>query len=445
MPFELKTIRHETAFREHLLSQPGAQGLSAQQRQERGQDAHGQLLKMQTHLKGKTGWLRITDWANNAKDPDSTMNLKRRGWFKNWAFSKGTHLDKTDVKLTNNLLLARMQEAYQDKLPPAEFKKIMTDVESYLGKTMDKKGEARYVQSMGSRHLVRFIDRFEHSVKSTALEKHQAHLDDIRASDANRPPPKEALLSLHPHTTTFGKVQLPQSMVFRGGAEGRANLSNQLQADLQTCTLDKESKSYAPLATDLVSDPRAKQFMMDVSRSDISYDGQSIGKDGEQGLRRLRDALGETFAGSENKANNALRDFSHLLNQQGVLGAYAVACQHNQNGFAPWFTNADGGLTFDVRAEDAPVSSFLITATSQAGHNQPAILYQGKPVGLMAGEGQPLPFRDSTVVQLRYTPSEEANQPGTVEYLDMRSHFSLNEPPATLDGALQRMGERKTT
>lgn len=427
MPFELKTIRHETAFREQLLSQPGAQGLSAQQRQERGQDAHGQLLKMQTHLNGKTGWLRITDWASNAKDPDSTMNLKRRGWFKNWAFSKGAAQDKSDVKLTNNFLLIRMQEAYQDKLPPAEFKKIMADVEAYLGKTTDKKGEARYAQSMGSRHLVRFIDRFEHSVKSTAREKHQAHLDEIHAPDASKPPPSEALFSMDPQTTTVNKNQLPQSLGFRAGAEGRSNLSNEIQADLQT--FDK-GMSYAPLAKDLVSDPRAKQFLMDVARIDISYGGQSIGSKGEQGLLRLRDALSETFAGSENKIGNALRDLTHLLNQQGVVGAYAVACMHRKEGLAPWFTNADGIQTIDVLPEGEPASSVVINATVQAGHEKPSMMYQGKPVGLMDADGQPLPFEDKTVLQIRYTPSEEVNQPGTVEYLDIRSYFSLSEPPS---------------
>ncbi len=273
------------------------------------------------------------------------------------------------------------------------------------------------------------------------IDQHEARMADYRRAIGTPPPQGEALLSVHPRSIQVPGGRLPESMAFRAGASEREKLSATLQSDLEKAD---QGHQFAPLAEDGVSDPRAKQFMIDVSRMDISYGGRFLGKQGPAGLQTLRDGLQQTFGGSTTQAQNALRDLPHLLNQQGAIGAYAVASMQGNQGGAPWFTNADGVQSINVQPEGDPANSLLISAECEAGHTSPSMMYNKSGLGLMDEQGQPLSFKDKTSLQLRYTPSDQAGQPGKIEYLDVHSTFSLNLLEAQRDAAIAKYKQAVT-
>jgi serine/threonine protein kinase len=143
------TLARHGAFRS---AQP--QELSHQE----SNDARDQLLTMRDHLKGKTGRITCKSLKKSGINDNEALTFKRRGLFNLWRGGVWSTQQKTQ---TNAYIKTTLENAYKHRLPEQQFNALQQELTTYLSKNH---------AGIGSRHFVKFIERFEQAIDRAPLD-----------------------------------------------------------------------------------------------------------------------------------------------------------------------------------------------------------------------------------------------------------------------------------
>lgn len=121
-------------------------------------DARDQLLTMRDHFKGKTGRITCRSLRKSGINDHEQLTFTRRGWFNFWRGGVWNTQQKTQ---TNAYIKTTIENAYKHRLPEQAFKTLQDELSKYLAKNH---------AGVGSRHFVKFIERFEQSIEMAPLD-----------------------------------------------------------------------------------------------------------------------------------------------------------------------------------------------------------------------------------------------------------------------------------
>ena len=327
------------------------------------------------------------------RDGQQFLQLKTRNW-------------ASKLKSAFNV---RSTERRQERLDAAVYLSKQYNLDLHIPETALSKEQARVIATQ-------FNQSFDQ------LEEHQGQLEQCFYPTETRPPEDVSLNSIHPTAIHLGGKSVPLSMAFRAGPKDRELLSIDLRPMLVE---DDKGNGYKPLADDLRDDPRAAQILKDFPRCQMSFSDVVIQKNGSGngGYEQLRQDLHGIFVDQPHKAENSFRDLSHLLHQGGILRSYTVATAFRHPGGADFLINSNKYLNYEISPEGSPSKSILITLRSEAIAD--GMFYKGQAVELVDGFGAVVPVKDLLFIQVRYTPSAEAQSVGDVNYLDVSSAIQI--------------------
>jgi serine/threonine protein kinase len=278
-------------------------------------------------------------------------------------------------------------------------------------------------------------------------------LGAAQARDANAPAPTDpaGIILLSPETLKLNDgSSVPREGVYRAGSEIRGELQSNLQAGLSRAAQDNK-----PIE-DLENDPRAKQMRLDLPRDLYTFEKAAQG--GERvvkSLEEFKDALSSQFAqlnsGPANSleqrivdrdrnrtlTDNALRDLSTFHHQGLAFDAtgYTGMSHLGKHDYKrPWLGDGldhgedDSPHRRSISPDPANPGSLLIGLSIETVGKPSAI--GGRPLGedykpFAEDESKRPVFSERLDIRLRYTPSEQAGQAGTISVLDIRSDFDL--------------------
>jgi serine/threonine protein kinase len=275
-----------------------------------------------------------------------------------------------------------------------------------------------------------------------------------QARDANAPAPTDpaGIILLSPETFKLENgVSVPREGVYRAGTEIRGELQSNLQAGL----MSRAAQDNKPIE-DLENDPRVNQMRLDLPRDRYTF--ENVAQGGERvvtSVQEFKDELSSQFAqlnpGPANSleqrivdrdrnrtlTDKALRDLS-TFHHQGLAGDATGSTGMNYLGKhdfkRPWFGTAldhgqEGSLPRrSISPDPANPGSLLIGLSIGTVGEGSAI--GGRPVvgqypALAEDPGKRPVFSERLDIRLRYTPSEQAGQAGTISVLDIRNDFDL--------------------
>lgn len=234
------------------------------------------------------------------------------------------------------------------------------------------------------------------------------------------------------------EIQLSaQRMDFRPGvsipSEGQVRAGQSVLAQ-STAVLQKDLDSIdrGPVGSDVQSDPRFKQFASDVPRAKYNLGATRLQRGSVTALDR---SLESWMPGPDKQVarENARLDLAQLLTQN-TSGSLQFGTDINpfpgRNASEqarmlqkPWFSSKFDHPDFHVEPDPAVPGALLIDL--QKIDKESTFYFENKHH--LPAEGSP-GVADLMRAQLRYTPSNEVEKPGSVEVLELRFAYQLQKP-----------------
>jgi serine/threonine protein kinase len=230
---------------------------------------------------------------------------------------------------------------------------------------------------------------------------------------------------------------LPKEGFFRAGKAAREDIGRELQKDVNKLS---EAASDATLSSWTVlsnyeNDPDLKQLRLDIGRAEYRTNNQPVlqnqGTPVER-IKALKSAVGEMLEGQPDLAmqsdfaNKAFTELAGILHQGTTLtvfGNTAVAYLNGQEDTKkPWHGALFDHPNFNIKPDTEQPGSLIIEST---GAQNAAIVFMNNQQYMLGKErGAGADFTEKMQLSLRYTPSRDLTQSGTIECLDLQAQFA---------------------
>ena len=232
---------------------------------------------------------------------------------------------------------------------------------------------------------------------------------------------------------------VPQQGFFRAGKLARDDVSNLLQAEVNqmAAASNAGARSSWVLLANNANDPDLKQLRLDITRADYSVNNvpllQNQGTAPER-INALKSGIGNLLEGQPDPAQQsewstkAFMELAGLLHQGTTLTLGASSVSY-LNGLPetkkPWHGALFDHPNFNIKPDSDQPGALLIECVSS---QKPGVVFINNAQLITGKTGNSAyDFDDTLNLTLRYTPSPDLTQPGTIAVLDLQSQFAWKE------------------